>query len=52
MSTTIADNAFGRFLKFWRKVHDINQEALAFKLNSSARILVDWKTAIVEPANH
>jgi len=37
MSNIIADNAFGRFLKFWRKVHNINQEALAFKLNSSAR---------------
>jgi len=37
MSNTIAENAFGRFLKFWRKVHSISQEALAFKLNSSAR---------------
>jgi len=37
MSNTIAENAFGRFLKFWRKVHKVSQEALAFKLNSSAR---------------
>jgi len=37
MSNTVAENAFGRFLKFWRKVHHISQETLAFKLNSSAR---------------
>lgn len=37
MSDTATQHAFGRFLKFWRGVHKLNQEELAFRLDSSPR---------------
>jgi transcriptional regulator with XRE-family HTH domain len=37
MSEKESEPAFGRFLKFWRSVHEVNQEELAFRLNSSPR---------------
>ena len=37
MSVPISQQAFGRFLKFWRGLHQLNQEELAFRLDSSPR---------------
>ncbi len=37
MPDQITQQAFGRFLKFWRKLHKLSQEELAFRLNSSPR---------------
>lgn len=37
MPSTHTQQAFPRFLKFWRGLHNLNQEELAFRLNSSTR---------------
>lgn len=37
MSEKESEPAFGRFLKFWRSVHEVSQEELAFRLDSSPR---------------
>lgn len=37
MSVPISQQAFGRFLKFWRGLHQLSQEELAFRLDSSPR---------------
>lgn len=37
MSDANTQQAFPRFLKFWRGLHNLNQEELAFRLNSSPR---------------
>lgn len=37
MSEKNSEPAFGRFLKFWRSVHEVSQEELAFRLDSSPR---------------
>ncbi len=37
MSDTNAPHAFSRFLKFWRGLHKLSQEELAFRLDSSPR---------------
>ena len=37
MSEQDSEPAFGRFLKFWRSVHELSQEELGFRLDSSPR---------------
>ena len=37
MADQNSEPAFGRFLKFWRSVHEVSQEELAFRLDSSPR---------------
>ncbi|HCS28449.1 MAG TPA: XRE family transcriptional regulator [Spongiibacteraceae bacterium] len=37
MSEQDSEPAFGRFLKFWRSVHEVSQEELGFRLDSSPR---------------
>lgn len=37
MANTVSQQAFSRFLKFWRSVHKLSQEEFAFRLGSSPR---------------
>jgi len=50
MAQSNTQTAFGRFLKFWRDTHNIKQEVLAFKINSSARHLSRLENGISRPS--
>jgi len=39
MPETTSDIPFTRFLKYWRSVHNLSQEELAYSINSSSRHL-------------
>lgn len=50
MSDNDANLAFGRFLKFWRSVHEMSQEYLAAQINSSPRHISRLENGISRPS--
>jgi transcriptional regulator with XRE-family HTH domain len=44
--------SFGKFLKFWRDVHHLNQEELAFRLDSSQRHISRLENGSSRPSEH
>lgn len=50
LETGSDDRAFGRLLRFWRGVHDVRQEDLAFNLASSPRHISRLENGRVRPS--
>ena len=52
ITDTTPDLTFASFLKFWRRVHDISQETLAERLDSSPRHISRLENGSSRPSEH